>query len=612
MCGFHIHGGKEMTLNTALSALRLTEHRGPDMSSHRIIQDETFSIFLGFNRLAINDLSSAGMQPMESINGRYICVLNGEIFNYKSLRKELLQKGYKFRNNTDTEVLLNGFSEWSESITNKLDGQYSFVIYDTLTKIIFACRDSFGEKPLYFSTNPIGSIVISSEKKCIPISLGSKPNINLSFIQDTLQEVFPYSREETIFNGVSQLNAGHSLTFNCLTKKLSISKYFSYQKNELKEENIEFDQRNSSDIFGNHLIQSLNERVPEEVPFTIALSGGVDSTLLASVLMKEPRFIGRKLQSAITFAFEENFSVNEISRTRELANFLNLNLIEVQSNIKTIIDYVSYAHIHYEEIIPGPSMLLEWELMRTAKELGYKVVLSGQGADELFGGYNYIIPHYLARGQNLHEIVQSTSNAIKWRHKFIRSGFVPPISKLEMIGKTVKSKALNIKDQKMNSKKLNSYTTLEKLLVNDLTRYSLPRNLYFGDRNGMAHGIEIRHPYLSRGLVELSQEDPYLGLLHEGYQKYRLRKYLSELTNPKFAFEPQKLGFEFPKEWMGNPYMKDWILERLNSSNIQAVLPIPKKEISKIAANFAKRPNKLGTTVWPFASAIELVEVFKN
>ena len=189
---------------------------------------------------------------------------------------------------------------------------------------------------------------------------------------------------------------------------------------------------------------------------------------------------------------------------------------------------------------------------------------------------------------------------------------MPPISKLELIGKAIKSRAINIERQNIDSENLDSYTALEHLIVNDLTLYSLPRNLYFGDRNGMAHSIEIRHPYLSQGLVKLSQKDHYLGLLHEGYQKYRLRKYLSELTNPKFAFEPQKLGFEFPKEWMRNPNMKDWVLERLNSSNMQEIMPKPKKEIKKIASNFAKSPDKLGTAVWPFASAIELVEVFKN
>ena len=605
MCGFHVHSGSRMIISNALAALNLIEHRGPDKSAHTTFQDIGVNVFLGFNRLAINDLSEAGMQPMGGIRNQFTCVFNGEIFNHKKLRKELEQKGYFFKSNSDTEILLYGFNEWGKNLASKLDGQFSFVIFDASSKNIFAFRDPLGEKPLYYALD-LNTLIISSEKKCIPASLGEKPSINLDFLQETLQSNFPYSRSETIFNGVSQLRAGHYLQYNCLTEDFKISQYFNFEQSKSKYVNGSEFELDSNQIFASKLIDSLNDRVPEEVPFTIALSGGVDSSLLASTIMREPKFTGRKLDTAISFCFQEDLSVNELSKTRQFADFLDLKLIEVYSSANEITAQLSKAHFNYEEIIPGLSMLLEWEVMRTAKELGYKVILSGQGADELFGGYSYYIPYYLASGGSFLEDWHAFKNVVRWRKNFKDSKQLVPISANKLIIKAINFKLGKIK------KGETSLNPLHKMMLDDVLKYSLPRNLLFGDRNGMAHGIEIRHPYLSRELTELSSKIKLSDFLHSGYQKNVMRNYLSKLTTSNLAYAPNKLGFEFPNEWMQNSILKNWILERVSSSNMSLISSWSKKEINELVINFSANPQKYGSHVWPFASAIELMDVFKS
>ena len=605
MCGFHVHSGSRMIISNALAALNLIEHRGPDKSAHTTFQDIGVNVFLGFNRLAINDLSEAGMQPMGGIRNQFTCVFNGEIFNHKKLRKELEQKGYFFKSNSDTEILLYGFNEWGKNLASKLDGQFSFVIFDASSKNIFAFRDPLGEKPLYYALD-FNTLIISSEKKCIPASLGEKPSINLDFLQETLQSNFPYSRSETIFNGVSQLKAGHYLQYNCLTEDFKISQYFNFEQSKSKYVNGSEFELDSNQIFASKLIDSLNDRVPEEVPFTIALSGGVDSSLLASTIMREPKFTGRKLDTAISFCFQEDLSVNELSKTRQFADFLDLKLIEVYSSANEITAQLSKAHFNYEEIIPGLSMLLEWEVMRTAKELGYKVILSGQGADELFGGYSYYIPYYLASGGSFLEDWHALKNVVRWRKNFKDSKQLVPISANKLIIKAINFKLGKIK------KSETSLNPLHKMMLDDVLKYSLPRNLLFGDRNGMAHGIEIRHPYLSRELTELSSKIKLSDFLHSGYQKNVMRNYLSKLTTSNLAYAPNKLGFEFPNEWMQNSILKNWILERVSSSNMSLISSWSKKEINELVNNFSANPQKYGSYVWPFASAIELMDVFKS
>jgi len=295
---------KEVEEKTLTQMMEKIKHRGPDDNGYFI--DE--GVGLGFVRLSVIDLSSAGHQPMISDDDKLVLIYNGEIYNYLELREELKNKGHTFKSNTDTEVILKSYEEWGEACLNKFNGMWAFVIYNKETKEIFGARDRFGVKPFYYCKNE-ESFLFASEIK----SFHQHPKFVKSINYNILPYYFQFGyipAPGTIFNRCHKLQAGHYLTYNLTTKETTLHNYWNVKSFYQKETFNKSESEILKDI-ESILEDSLRLRMISDVPVGIFLSGGYDSSLVSALLQKKLNDIKRiylqNSKSRITFTYRRFF-----------------------------------------------------------------------------------------------------------------------------------------------------------------------------------------------------------------------------------------------------------------------------------------------------------------
>ena len=352
---------------------RSLEHRGPDHSSHQFIKE---SVCLIHTRLSIIDLNDRSNQPFQSNDERYTIVFNGEIYNYRELRKELETKGHKFITNGDTEVLLQGYIEYEEKILNKLRGQFAFVIYDKITNELFMARDRIGIKPLYYSVND-NWILFGSEIKAIELSklIEFEPDID-SYLAYLRHLCVP--ADSTGNKNIKKLEPGQFIRIDKngkISKKIYWDPFTFSVNHDLNEKNVveELDRL---------LNESVEYRKVSDVEVGLFLSGGLDSSLLGK-LMKQNSDSSLK---AFNVDFEENFEGyrGELKEARYASSEIGINLNEEKinfDNFKEIFDNYAY----YQDDLVGDEVGIPlYFLGKSSRSSGIKVVLVGEGADELF------------------------------------------------------------------------------------------------------------------------------------------------------------------------------------------------------------------------------------
>ena len=366
MCGFvgYVNHNKqdEKTINRMGDKIA---HRGPDDSS--FFMDDFAS--LAFRRLSIIDIAG-GRQPMFNEDKNKVLIFNGEIYNFQDLKKDLMKKKHKFASNTDSEVLIHGYEEWGEDLVNKLRGMFAFIIYDTKKKEIFGARDYFGIKPLYYYKND-EEFMFGSEIK----SFLENKNFKKEFNEDALESYlsFQYSSlNETFFKNVFKLPPAH---------------YFKYKDGDLEIKRYwlpKFDADESKDLeyWTKHISDAMKESVEahkiSDVEVGSFLSSGIDSSYIVSLANVDKTF---------TVGFAESNKYNEIDYAKELSDNLGIE------NINKIITADEYfgkfkdIQYHFDEPESDPSAVALYFVCNLASQ-HVKVVLSGEGADELFGGYN--------------------------------------------------------------------------------------------------------------------------------------------------------------------------------------------------------------------------------
>ena len=549
MCGFAGFSGRLENKKEIINAMmgRII-HRGPDMAGDFIDDD----MALGFRRLSIIDLSEDGAQPMTNEDGSIVTVFNGEIYNFAELREELSAKGHCFKCHADTEVLVHGYEEYGESLVERLRGMFAFVIWDRNKKTLFGARDHFGIKPFYYGSLSDGSLIFGSEIK----SFLEHPNFVKAVNRRALRPylTFQYSvMEETFFEGVNKLLPAHCFTWNA-EDGMKIRRYWDVDFTEGEE---------SFEHYRDELDATVRESVAahriSDVRVGSFLSGGVDSSYITAALMPDETF-------SVGFAFDK---FNETDEAGELSRLLGIN------NYKKIIEadecFENFEDIQYhmDEPQSNPSSVPLYFLAKLAKE-HVTVVLSGEGADEIYAGYEWydetpMMRKYKKLPKPLRIAAASAARKLPYfkGHDFIIKGSSRPED--YFIGQALvfpEKEALSVLNDKYRDapsvkeitapiyERVKGKSELVKKQYLDLNLWLPGDILLKADKMSMASSLELRVPFLDKVVMKQAQEIPSRFKINEKNTKYVLRE-ASHKTLPDEWANRTKKGFPVPiKYWL--------------------------------------------------------------
>ena len=521
-------------------------HRGPDSDGY-YVGDECA---LGFRRLSIIDLNG-GSQPIYNEDKDKVIVFNGEIYNYQEIREDLIKKGHEFSTNSDTEVVLHGYEEYKEKILDKLRGMFAFIIYDTKDNSVFGVRDFYGIKPLYYYKTD-DEFMFGSEIK----SFLGHPNFKKELNRDMLKQylTFQYSvGEDTFFKDVYKLRPGHYFKYK--DGKLDIKKYY-----EIK---IESDDSKSleewKDIIRKELNESLKYHKVSDVEVGSFLSSGVDSSIVATLSNVDKTF---------TVGYD-NKKYSEIDYAKELSEKIKVKNISKKISKEEYFDKFSLIQYHMDEPLADPSAVALYFVANTASK-HVKVALSGEGADEIFGGYNIYhepysvswynkIPYPIRRfiGVLAYPLRNHTGfNFLVRRSKKLEDRYVGNAFIFEP---SEANKILSYEDKhsfkeltKPYYDKIKSYGDVEKMQYIDFNFWLIGDILLKADKMSMANSLEVRVPFLDRPLISSVISIPSKYKIVGNETKYAFRQVCKETLDSKWA-DKKKLGFPVP--------MREWIKE---------------------------------------------------
>lgn len=579
MCGFVGGCYKEAKDESLLKrSLDLIQHRGPDHSSfYKSVIGDGF-LYLGHTRLSIIDLTDAAAQPFRSRCGRYVLIFNGEIYNYKELREELIRFGYNFYTESDTEVLLNSLIMWGVECLPRFIGMFSFVFFDRNHEDLLLVRDAFGIKPLFYSINA-GELTFSSEVRAL-LSLKNemvKPNLQRAY--DYLVHGDYDSTQETFIDGVFHLLPAHYFTFCIKTRSYTRPKCW-WRPVIDSTQDISFDGAVS------HLrtlfLDSVKFHLRSDVPLGVALSGGIDSSAVASAV----RYLEPSLPIK-TFSYVASDSrISEEKWVDLLNERLGATAHKVIANQDEMREDLDAMLLKQGEPFGGTSVYAQYRVFRLVKESGVKVTLDGQGADELLAGYfgypghrllsiieeqGWLAAHRYARRwsqspgrsyvlawQYLGRIILPDS-LYEFARKKMGRNFRPTWLNIEYL----RQRGVNFKEKRAGLKKENKGIRVKEALAHSLTGRGLSSLLRHGDRNSMAFSIESRVPFLTVPLAEflLSLPENYL-VSDDGVTKHVFREAMRGIMPDSHIDRMDKIGFETPEStWLMNmvDVIKVWI-----------------------------------------------------
>ena len=542
MCGICGFTGNDVASHEVLTRMKeKIIHRGPDGDGSYI--DD--GIAMGFRRLAIIDLGG-GDQPMANEDGRYHITFNGEVYNYKELKAELIEKGHIFANDSDTEVILHGYEEWNEKVLDRLRGMFAFLIWDKEEKSVFAARDMFGIKPFYYTLCE-GNLVYGSEIKSILEYPKVKKEVNLRALEEYMS--FQYSvLDETFFKGIFKLMPGHFLKFK--DGDLKITRYFD--PSFAPEEDMDHDKL--IDDIENTLKESVKYHMVSDVEVASLLSSGVDSSFVAM------NFHGAKTFT-VGFDYEK---YNEIPYAKELSEKIGIDNYSKVISTEEFWKELPKIQYYMDEPLADPAAAALYFVDReAAKEV--KVVLSGEGADELFGGYNIYheplslsgyekVPKPLRKG--VAALAGLLPEGVKGRSFLIRGSKDVDerfIGNANIFTKKQRDKVLKVTTKEATPQNLTAPFYEKTKGLDDITRMQyIDMNFWLigdillkADKMSMAHSLESRVPFLDREVFNLARRIPskYKVIGHTTKAAFReaAKRSLPEKTGDK-----KKLGFPVP------------------------------------------------------------------
>ena len=583
MCGIcgklNFDGSKPVSPALIDAMTDVMEHRGPDDRGTYIGK----GVGLGHRRLSIIDLSPLGHQPMTNEDGSVSVVFNGEIYNYLELREELLKLGHSFRSATDTEVIVHAYEEYGKEFARRFNGMFAIGIWDGRKKELILVRDRLGVKPLYYHRNG-QSISFASEIKALLIDPEISRKVDLQALSNffTLHYV-PGPR--TMFAGIMKLQPGHMMTVR--GGKVETERYWELKKDpalvkcmlQAKEEDA-----------ASHLYSALNEsvrkRMQSDVPVGALLSGGLDSSAILGLMTE---LSGRPVP-AFTVGYSESGedSISEFKYSRQVARHFQSQYKEVVVTASKFLDFLPKAVWHQDEPIGEPASIPLYFVSKLAKDNGVTVLLTGEGSDELFAGYNRhwgetLSGYYQLMPAVLRDTVLKKLISMLPRMPLLKKGHrsmsIGGFNDRYMSWHTVYTEELKDSIFKARWEKVDtfsdvfekylgrveSFENLDKILYLDLSVW-LPDDLLMKkDKMGMATSIEARVPFLDYTFVELAFQIPSAMKVKKLATKYILKKAMERLLPTEIIYR-KKEGFPTPiSNWLRTE-LKDFTMETLCSS----------------------------------------------
>jgi asparagine synthase (glutamine-hydrolysing) len=593
--------------------MTVMKHRGPDDEGISI----TDTVGLGFVRLSIIDLSHHGHQPMFSdevvrngqvINSkRYVMIYNGEVYNYKELREELKKIGYKFKSNTDTEVVLNSYIEWGESCLSKFNGMWALTIYDKELKEIFCARDRFGIKPFYYYAD-IEQFIFASEIPPILSVLEKKPTANNHAIFDFLVFNRTDQTEQTFFNEVKKLQHGHTLRIQ--KSQIKIQKWYNLRKRVSKAEGFR-----SGEEYRKVLSDSVKLRLRGDVPVGVCLSGGLDSSSIVSVLLKDYNKKDLNTFSAVYEKGQIGYETDYINTYRSELSNMFYTTPSAESLYK---DLMNFVKVHCEPI-PSTSPYAQYKVMQLARN-NVVVTLDGQGADEALAGYDYFFGFHfkdllkkfkwimLASELYYYLKIQKSVFGIKTFLYFLMPKNIR--TKLRKKQKGYLTPHINKFDSNsVIADKLYGSASLQDSLLNHF-EYKLEHLLKWQDRNSMHFSLESRVPFLDYRMVERILATPTHNFIRKGVTKHILRLAMKGTLPEKIVRRIDKIGFQTPQdEWFRTEKFKKFIFDLLNSDSFKERNLIDVKKAKLLYKKHLNNEINISNEIWKW---IHLELWFRN
>lgn len=518
MCGFFCIIGKNINKifseKEIISTGKKYLHRGPDAQNHYF--ENEFKCY--FRRLSIIDINKRSDQPFSSNNGRYIIIFNGEIYNFKVLRKELENLGQKFRTESDTEVLIVAFQIWGKEFIKKIRGMFSICIWDKKLKKFYAYRDRFGIKPLYY-TKIRNAYIFSSEIKDI-ISLLKENNFkeNKKVVKNYLANSFLNDSNESFYKDIKSVPPANIVEISNLEFKSK--KYWSLKYSEQKN-------LNNEEVV-NYFKKALEIHTISDVPIAYTLSGGIDSSLIAGVSTKIKGFNKKvKFFSIIPpNTIDESFWINSTVKK------FNLSHSFVKINNGDLSDYKNFLHFQ-DEPVQTVSAYYQYQLRKRVKKSKLKVLMVGEGADEVYGGYKRCMFYYLnymnfkkskfSNYINLSsKFMQNSTKNILINYMNFKNRINNDLSDIEDNSSKFFLKGMSKKNSFLNIPK-NSQNFFKDALISHMTKRDLPYVLRMEDRNSMSQSIEARVPFLDHEMVEYIYNLKTKYFMNNAENKYILR-----------------------------------------------------------------------------------------
>jgi asparagine synthase (glutamine-hydrolysing) len=616
MCGFVGHVSLDNTIiqkSRLIDSVNILKNRGPDNLGFEIGKKFGFA----FRRLSIIDLSSNANQPMFSNDKNYICVFNGEIYNYRDIYLEI-KDDFLWKSNSDTELLLNSWIKWGPKCLEKLDGMFSFAIWDEKKSSLYAARDRIGEKPFYYYI------------KDKNFYFASRPSALLNQIPEVSREYDPQSirsfldagyipGSNTIYKSIKKLTAGTYIEFS--EKGFFINTYWQLKNINTNFELINRKEADLIDELESIIIKSLEKRFVSDVPVGVFLSSGIDSSLIAAIAKKKLNLRDNIKTFSIGFSDKR---YDESVNSRKIANFLGTDHYESIVNPNDLINLMPKFFQNFDEPFFDSSAFPLMAVSNLASK-HVKVVLTGDGGDELFGGYNYykiikilkkidFLPSYLKKSLScllsfIPEYKINLISEILKKNNLIESfAFARSIIKKnhnvlfnEVINETIGIDGIF---KKTFSSFNSNIGIVEACMKLDIIYTLNDDYLQKSDLSTMSYSIESRSPFLSRELVEWSARLPLKYKINFFEKKYILKKLLSRFL-PENLINKKKMGFEAPiREWMSKDLYK-WSRDIIYNVDYYKNLPINQDKVKDLFTLLLNKKKGIHPYLWSILMLLE-------
>lgn len=580
-------------------------HRGPD--SYGVFEND--NVKLGHTRLSIQDLTSAASQPMQSEDGNYVLIFNGEIYNHREIRLALEEKGISFKTEGDTETVLYALINYGKEALKEFNGIFALSFYDIPNQTLLVARDRFGVKPLYYSFFE-NSMVFSSEIKALMRIQGIKKDINIDALEQYVRFLW-CPGTETAFSYVKKLLPGQMIIMELGMNKFdySLSRFHDFVSAPLESKMSE---QEWIELLDKTLEQAVRRQLLSDVPVGFFLSGGLDSSLIVAMARK---IMPEKAIKCFTidtseFGDSEGFS-NDLYYARKVAKHLKLDLEIVNSDIDILEDFDKMVW-HLDEPQADIAPLHVYNISKRAECLGIKVLLGGTGGDDLFSGYRRhealgilkklektppIVLTILKSVLQLTPINKNRKRRIlRLLNALLENGldkifalfeWIPYHKSRKLFATQIKNKRFGFFYEITEKENLNNFT-IDDLLNIEKRSFLVDHNLNYTDKMGMATGVEIRVPFLDNELEKFAHTIPENMKIKNNQTKYLLKK-VAERYLPQDVIYREKAGFGGPvRKWVNNELQErismDLSQERLKNQGI-----FNAKEVGKLIDN-----NKLG------------------